>query len=79
MRKFTVVKLLTLWAIVLMTCVFVPLNAQGEVTYPELKLTLTNPSTNPARQQWGEVIQSNLKAVGIECDRVIWDWDTIYD
>lgn len=41
--------------------------------------TLTTPATNPSRQEWSEVIQNNLKAVGINAERVILDWGTIYD
>ena len=83
MPKLSTTKVLTLIIIALLANVFFVVTpfafAQGEVVYPELKITLVNPSTNPARLMWGEVIQNNLKAVGIECDRVIWDWDTIYD
>ena len=41
--------------------------------------TLTTPSTNPSRQEWSEVIQTSLQAVGIDAKRVIQDWGTIYD
>ena len=41
--------------------------------------TLTTPSTNPSRQEWSEVIQTSLQSVGIDAQRVIQDWDTIYD
>ena len=41
--------------------------------------TLTTPSTNPSRQEWSEVIQNSLQSVGIDAQRVIQDWDTIYD
>jgi ABC-type transport system substrate-binding protein len=41
--------------------------------------TLTTPSTNPSRQEWSEVIQTNLQDVGIDAQRVIQDWGTIYD
>jgi ABC-type transport system substrate-binding protein len=41
--------------------------------------TLTTPSTNPSRQEWSEVIQNSLKSVGIDAQRVIQDWGTIYD
>ena len=72
--------LLTLALLVEVSMVVTPfIFAQQEVVTPELKLTLVNPSTNPARLQWGEVIQYNLRGIGIACDRVIWDWDTIYD
>lgn len=42
-------------------------------------VTLTTPSTNPSRQAWSEIVQSNMKAVGIDARRVIQDWGTIYD
>ena len=42
-------------------------------------ITLTTPSTNPSRQAWSEVIQGELQAVGIDAQRVIQDWGTIYD
>lgn len=41
--------------------------------------TLTTPSTNPSRQEWSEVIQNSLQSVGIDAQRVIQDWGTIYD
>ena len=53
---------------------------QGQDTQPILfSMTLTTPSTNPSRQAWSEVIQQNLISVGIDANRVIQDWDTIYD
>jgi ABC-type transport system substrate-binding protein len=42
-------------------------------------ITLTTPSTNPSRQAWSEVIQGELQSVGIDAQRVIQDWGTIYD
>jgi ABC-type transport system substrate-binding protein len=51
--------------------------ARGQTTL--FKITLTTPSTNPSRQEWSEIIQQEFAAVGIECERVIQDWDTIYD
>jgi ABC-type transport system substrate-binding protein len=42
-------------------------------------VTLTVPSTNPSRQAWSEIIYNNMLAVGIDVDRVIQDWGTIYD
>ncbi|MCK5506377.1 MAG: hypothetical protein KAJ10_14530 [Thermodesulfovibrionia bacterium] len=52
----------------------------GQSTQPILfSMTLTTPSTNPSRQAWSEVIQNNLLAAGIDADRVIQDWGTIYD
>jgi len=51
--------------------------ARGQTTL--FKITLTTPSTNPSRQEWSEIIQGEFADVGIECDRVIQDWGTIYD
>ena len=42
-------------------------------------ITLTTPSTNPSRQAWSEVVQAELINVGIDAQRVIQDWGTIYD
>lgn len=42
-------------------------------------VTLTVPSTNPSRQAWSEIIYNNMLAAGIDVDRVIQDWGTIYD
>lgn len=50
---------------------------RGQTTL--FKITLSTPSTNPSRQEWSEIIQAEFAAVGIECERVIQDWDTIYD
>ena len=41
-------------------------------------ITLIVPEPNPTRQAWSEIVQNNFKAVGIDTDRVIYDWDTIY-
>jgi ABC-type transport system substrate-binding protein len=46
---------------------------------PYFSFTLTTPSTNPSRQEWSEVIQNNMVAAGIDAQRVILDWGTIYD
>ena len=42
-------------------------------------VTLTVPSTNPSRQAWSEIIYNNMLTAGIDVDRVIQDWGTIYD
>jgi ABC-type transport system substrate-binding protein len=42
-------------------------------------VTLTVPSTNPTRQAWSEIVYNNMLEVGIDVDRVIQDWGTIYD
>ena len=36
------------------------------------------PQPNPARQSWSLVIQSDLQALGIDAQRVVLDWNTIY-
>jgi len=43
------------------------------------KITLTVPNTNPSRQAWSEIIQQRFIEAGIDAQRVIQDWDTIYD
>jgi len=43
------------------------------------KITLTVPNTNPSRQAWSEIIQQSFIEAGIDAQRVIQDWDTIYD
>ena len=37
------------------------------------------PLPNPARQEWSLVVQNNLQALGIDAQRVVLDWNTIYD
>ncbi|MGD9130912.1 MAG: ABC transporter substrate-binding protein [Candidatus Bathyarchaeota archaeon] len=61
------------------TAILVPmaLPAQGQDTL--FHVTLTVPSTNPSRQAWSEIIYNNMLEVGIDVDRVIQDWGTIYD
>jgi ABC-type transport system substrate-binding protein len=51
--------------------------ARGQTTL--FTITLTTPNTNPSRQAWSEVIQQEFIDVGIDAQRVIQDWDTIYD
>ena len=51
--------------------------ARGQTTL--FKITLTVPSTNPSRQAWSEIIQQSFQDAGIDAQRVIQDWDTIYD
>lgn len=36
------------------------------------------PQPNPARQSWSLVVQSNLQSLGIDAERVVLDWPTIY-
>jgi len=52
-----------------------PVRGQEELFH----ITLMVPQPNPARQAWSLIIQSNLKTIGIDADRVVLDWGTIYD
>src|SRR3990170_6784758 len=51
--------------------------ARGQGTL--FHITLTVPSTNPSRQAWSEIVQANMIEAGIDAERVIQDWGTIYD
>ncbi len=42
------------------------------------KITLMVPQPNPARQSWSLVVQNNLQSLGIDAERVVLDWNTIY-
>ena len=72
-------KALTLGLLLLLGAFLMPASftVRGQDTL--FHVTLTVPSTNPSRQAWSEVIQSNMIAAGIDTDRVIQDWGTIYD
>src|SRR5216683_3251688 len=41
------------------------------------KITLMVPNSNPARQSWSLVVQSELSALGIDAGRVILDFPTV--
>ena len=41
------------------------------------KITLMVPSSNPARQSWSLVVQSNLASLGIDAGRVVLDFGTV--
>src|SRR5947208_13660303 len=43
------------------------------------RITLMVPQPNQARQSWSLLVQSNLQALGIDAQRVVLDWPTIYD
>jgi len=43
------------------------------------RITLMVPVPNQARQAWSLLVQSNLQALGIDAQRVVLDWPTIYD
>ncbi len=72
--KAMIIGLLLLLSAFLLPAAFL---ARGQTTL--FKVTLTVPSTNPSRQAWAEIVESNLDSVGIEAVRVIQDWGTIYD
>ena len=42
------------------------------------KITLMVPVPNGARQSWSLLVQSNLQALGIDAQRVVLDWPTIF-
>ena len=45
---------------------------------PYFKITLIVPGPNPSRKAWAEVIENSLDAAGIDAERVLLDWDTVY-
>lgn len=72
-------KVLILGLLLLLSAFLLPVSftVRGQDTL--FHVTLTVPSTNPSRQAWSEVIQANMIEAGIDTDRVIQDWGTIYD
>ncbi len=42
------------------------------------KITLMVPQPNPARQSWSLLVQNNLQSLGIDAERVVLDWNSIY-
>jgi len=74
-KKAVLIGLLLLLSAFILPATFM-VRGQAETLF---SMTLTTPSTNPSRQEWSEVIQNNLQAVGIDAQRVIQDWGTIYD
>ena len=42
-------------------------------------ITLMVPQPSQARQAWSLLVQSNLQALGIDAQRVVLDWPTIFD
>jgi len=61
------------------TTILVPMALPAQAQDKLFHVTLTVPSTNPSRQAWSEIIYNNMLAAGIDVDRVIQDWGTIYD
>src|SRR5713101_487627 len=43
------------------------------------KITLMVPNSNPARQSWSLVVQSELQSLGIDAGRVVLDFNTVID
>ena len=72
-------KVLILGLLLLLSAFLLPAASlvRGQTTL--FKVTLTVPSTNPSRQAWAEIVETNMDAVGIDAVRVIQDWGTIYD
>src|SRR3989442_14347333 len=42
------------------------------------RITLMVPQPNQARQAWSLLVQSNLQALGIDAQRLVLDWPTIF-
>lgn len=72
-------KVVTLGLLLLLSAFLLPAASfvRGQTTL--FKVTLSVPSTNPSRQAWAEIIETNMDAAGIDAVRVIQDWGTIYD
>jgi ABC-type transport system substrate-binding protein len=69
----------TLLTVMLLVSIFLlPATNTARGWTPLFHITLMVPEPNPTRQAWSEIIQNNFKSVGIDVDRVIYDWDTIY-
>ncbi|HET7405342.1 MAG TPA: hypothetical protein VFJ63_04420, partial [Candidatus Bathyarchaeia archaeon] len=68
--------LLSLVLLALVLVPTLPLRAQSSTGIFEI--TLMVPQPNPARQEWSLVVQNNLQALGIDAQRVVLDWPTIY-
>lgn len=72
--KAVILALLLLLSALLLPAAF-SVRGQGTLFH----ITLTVPSTNLSRQAWSEIVQANMLEAGIDADRVIQDWGTIYD
>jgi ABC-type transport system substrate-binding protein len=72
-------KTVILGSLILLSAFLLPaaFSARGQETL--FHVTLTVPSTNPSRQAWSEIVYQNMIDAGIDVDRVIQDWGTIYD
>ena len=65
--------------LVICSTILIPMASTVQSQDKLFHVTLTVPNTNPSRQAWSEIIYNNMLAAGIDVDRVIQDWDTIYD
>jgi ABC-type transport system substrate-binding protein len=74
-RKWVAIVSILLMCTAILVPMALPVQAQDKLFH----VTLTVPSTNPSRQAWSEIIYNNMLEVGIDVDRVIQDWGTIYD
>ena len=72
-------KTVILGSLILLSAFLLPaaFSVRGQETL--FHVTLTVPSTNPSRQAWSEIVYQNMIDAGIDVDRVIQDWGTIYD
>jgi peptide/nickel transport system substrate-binding protein len=53
---------------------------ESQTTTPLFHMTLIVPGANPSRKAWGEIVQNNLKSVGIDAARVELPFSpTVYD
>jgi peptide/nickel transport system substrate-binding protein len=78
LRVKTTTKVFTICLLIMLGTVSLtsisPAKSQGTLFH----VTLMVPQPNPSRQAWSLVVQNSLKEAGIDADRVILDWDTIY-
>jgi ABC-type transport system substrate-binding protein len=66
-------------ALILLTISLLPVIPQRAHAQSGIfKITMMVPQPNPSRQSWSLVIQSILQALGIDAQRVVLDWNTIY-
>ena len=55
-----------------------PIWAHADTQTPIFSIVLMVPQPNDARQAWSLLVQDNLLALGIDAQRVVLDWPTIY-
>src|SRR5690348_3676310 len=56
-----------------------PVWVHADTQTPIFSIVLMVPQPNSARQAWSLLVQDNLLALGIDAQRVVLDWPTIYD